>query len=169
NRESIAAFFGQSNRRGYAPGLLGYSRVIELSGQLIAAIMVRADRINLDDEADGLVVQPIMVAAEYQRHGLGRCLLGAVRIALAEDDRDYLNSRCHLGNADSMAWHRAVGFEEQPSLFSASHRAHHHRWMAGHHAAAGRELESFYHAELAEAYAQLRAACEQIQRGKHHR
>ncbi len=163
NMESIAAFFGQSNRRGYAHGVLAYSRVIEQSGRLIAALLVRAEDA---DDAASLVVQPIMVAAEHQRHGLGRCLLDAVRSALAGDDRHYLNSRCHLGNEASMAWHRAVGFEEQPSMFAASHRAHHHSWMARHHTAAGRELEAFYHGELAEVNAQLKVACEQIKWGK---
>ena len=154
--ESIAAFFGTSPGRGFARGHLGYSRVVELNGRLIAAMLVRHGR------TDGFVVQPIMVAAEHQRAGIGKCLVDAVRIALGRDEHFQLNSRCHLGNADSMAWHRAVGFEEQPSMFAASHRAHHHAWMARHHQKAGRDLEAHFHRELAEVNAQLKLACEQI-------
>ncbi len=155
--DSIAAFMGDTNRRGFACGELAYSQVVEHDGRLIAAILMRLDR------TDRLVVQPIMVAAEYQRLGVGKCMLDAVRIALCGAELDQLNSRCHLGNVDSMAWHRAAGFEEQPSMFAAGHRSHHHAWMARHHEAVGRELETHFHRELSEVNAQLKSACEQIE------
>ncbi len=156
--QDIRSFFGDGPDHSIGKGCLNYSRVVEHQCKLIAALLVRQAR----DEK--LVLQPIMVASDHHRRGLGRAMLQATCVSLAADQVSCLRSHCHLGNRVSIQWHQSLGFHEHPTLSAAGHRSHHHAWMADHHEANGRELEARYHRELHEAHAQIKRLCERERR-----
>lgn len=124
--ETVESFFGASDAPQVArPGLRESSFVIGSNAQLLAALLVRSGR-------RGPVVEPVMVRPAYRRRGLASVLLAASIEALRNDGETVLLSRCHLGNTPSFVWHQNSGFEEVPGYFSATHRWHHHRRLAGH-------------------------------------
>lgn len=126
--DNIASFFGNptSGRRQRSNGgRLGASFTVVSSKQLVAAVLVRSIR-------RGPILEPIMVHPEHQRRGLGHSLLSATFQALQASGESALFSRCHLGNAASLAWHAKHGFEEIPDYFSATHRWRHFSRLADH-------------------------------------
>ena len=90
-----------------------------------------------------------MTHPDHVRRGLATALLRRTLDLLSRGGVLELLSGSSLSNPASMAWHRAMGFEEVPHSTTAGHRAMHHRWMAGHHEAAGRDVEAQRHRELA--------------------
>ena len=158
--QSIRSFLGHGQGKRPTAGRVELSQVIEQDGRLIAAMLIRK-------EPEELIVQPVMVAPEHQRYGLARRLVNHVSDLLRAANHTVLRSRCHLGNAASMNWHTSVGFEEQPSMFAASHRYQHHLQMVRHHKTANRPQDAEYHRELANAYGQLHQACKTIEYAKY--
>ena len=127
-RDTIASFFGRPTQRrhhGRSPGRLEASFVCAWGDQLLAAVLVRSIR-------RGPILEPIMVHPAHQRRGLGTALLSASLHALNAGGAATLYSRCHLGNAASLAWHEKSGFQEIPSYFAATHRWRHFAWLADH-------------------------------------
>ncbi len=97
----------------------------------------------------GVTLQPVMTHPDHVRRGLATGLLRRTVDRLSRGGVPELLSSSSLGNPASLAWHRAMGFEEVPHSATTGHRAMHHRWMAGHHEAAGRDVEARRHRELA--------------------
>ncbi len=128
-RDSIASFFGNSTegqRRPSGNGRTDASFVVTAGERLLAAVMVRSIR-------RGPILEPIMVLPAHQRRGLGSKLLAAALDALHSAGEATLFTRCHLGNAASLAWHERNGFEEIPSYFAATHRWRHFGWLVEHY------------------------------------
>jgi GNAT superfamily N-acetyltransferase len=106
------------------------SYVIECGGRVAAAIILVA--------GDGApLIEPVMVCPHWQRRGLATTLLRASVAGLRRDGVATLQSRCHLANEASMAWHVRNGFREVPSYFAASCRRHHFVCQSRHFEAAG--------------------------------
>jgi GNAT superfamily N-acetyltransferase len=144
--DGISAFFGLNDRR--PPGVLQHSFVAQHEGEIIAALLVR-------DTQDGFRIQPIMVAAAWQRQGLARHLLQLASVSLKLAGVKALGSYCHLGNPASLQWHRASGFEEKLNFFVAGHLAIHHEWMSRHYEAIGQTKDAETAKQLSELYYQL--------------
>ena len=124
-------------------GRLDLSFVVDSGEDLLAAILVHSIR-------RGPIVEPIMVHPSRHRRGLATTLLSATLGALHASAETTLFSRCHLGNAGSVAWHERNGFEDIPNFFAASHRRHHFTWLAGHFDRVGRPDEAARMRQLAE-------------------
>ena len=73
----------------------------------------------VERQAGAALLDVLMVAPAWQRHGIARALAAAVLGPLARHGREQLISRWHLANAASVAWHRQLGFREVPDLFNA--------------------------------------------------
>lgn len=69
--------------------------------------------------AGAALLDVLMVAPAWQRRGIARALAAAVLGQLARTARPPLISRWHLANEASVAWHRRLGFREEPDLFNA--------------------------------------------------
>lgn len=69
--------------------------------------------------AGAALLEVLMVAPAWQRRGIARALAAAVLGQLARTGREQLISRWHLANEASVAWHRQIGFREEPDLFNA--------------------------------------------------
>ena len=69
--------------------------------------------------ADAALLDVLMVAPAWQRQGIARALAAAVLGQLARTGREQFISRWHLANEASLAWHRDLGFREEPDLFNA--------------------------------------------------
>jgi GNAT superfamily N-acetyltransferase len=152
-RESTASFFGlPSGSRAGRSGRRDASFLIEIGTSVLGAVLVRsADR--------GPIVEPIMVDAAHRRGGLATALLAASIESLRSHVEAALFSRCHLGNAASVAWHAANGFEEIPGYFVALHRWRHFASLARHSDSAGQSHEAERMRVLAE---QWRASAESL-------
>lgn len=136
-KESMAEFFApdhesDAERRAQQPkAWANASFVAEVAGQLVGAAMVRKIRV-------GPILEPVFIAPDWQRRGIGALLLDATLKALNsvnaeksdEAAVDFLYSRCHLGNPASLAWHIRHGFEEIPNLPTAQHRWQHYLQQA---------------------------------------
>lgn len=57
-------------------------------------------------------IEGIWVEPHYRNSNIGRLLLGAAEKWAIENGHTYIGSDAHLDNAESQAWHRAVGFSE---------------------------------------------------------
>jgi RimJ/RimL family protein N-acetyltransferase len=125
---SIDSFFDfpTDKKLRRAKGLLDHSFVARDGGLLVAAILVRQIE-------PGPIVEPVMVEPAHQRRGLGSALLAATIDSLQNAGTNVLVSRCHLGNAASMAWHLRNGFRELSNYFTAGHRAMHFHWLTEHY------------------------------------
>jgi GNAT superfamily N-acetyltransferase len=127
-RDSIASFFGKpaETRHGKPkPARPEASFVIVSGGQCLAAVLVRSTR-------RGPILEPIMVHPAHHRRGLATILLSATLESLHAAGVTTIFSRCHLGNAASLAWHEKNGFQEIPNHFAATHRWHHFACLAEH-------------------------------------
>ena len=82
-------------------------------GALIGAAFV------VEHESGAALLDVLMIAPAWQRRGIARALAAAVLGQLARTDREQLISRWHLANEASVAWHRQIGFREEPDLFNA--------------------------------------------------
>jgi GNAT superfamily N-acetyltransferase len=127
-QDSIASFLGkpiQRPHRSRPPGRRDASFLVARGEQILAAVLVRSVR-------QGPIIEPIMVQPAHQRRGLATALLFASLTSLNAGGAATLYSRCHLGNAASLAWHEKNGFQEIPNYFAAMHRWHHFAWLADH-------------------------------------
>lgn len=61
----------------------------------------------------------LMVASAWQRRAVATALCAAALTRLAASGGQRLISRWHLANEASVAWHRKIGFLEEPDLFTA--------------------------------------------------
>lgn len=140
SRENVHDFFEETDR-----AYPGASLLLEDEGQLIAAGLIRQIR-------RGPILQPIFVASNRQRQGIGSGMLRTVVHRLHELGETALFSRCHLGNPSSMAWHLKNGFQELPSLFVAQHRAYFYSAEAERFARSGDPAQSDEASRLANAW-----------------
>jgi GNAT superfamily N-acetyltransferase len=134
-QDSIRSFFGLTTihkARQNDIGLCEASFLIEHGDIVVAAILVRPIRM-------GTIVEPIMVLPSYRRMGLSQALLHASLRALARAGKLKIFSQSHLVNPISFAWHCKQGFQEVPTIYSASHRTHHFDWLAKHYDHMGRK------------------------------
>jgi GNAT superfamily N-acetyltransferase len=107
------------------------SLLVEEDAAIVAAALI--------NEMEGSpILEPIDVHPNHQRRKLGTSLLHQVINRLLALGAVDLRSHCHLGNASSMAWHLACGFEEStPDLWSTTHRARYYRYELERHAQLG--------------------------------
>jgi len=127
-QDTVASFFGKPAQRRHhsgTPGRRDTSFLVTCGEQLLAAVLIRSIR-------RGSILEPIMVHPAHQRRGLATALLSASSQALNTCGATTLYSRCHLGNAASLAWHEKNGFQELPSYFAAVHRWRHFAWLTNH-------------------------------------
>ena len=82
-------------------------------GALIGAAFV------VERESGAALLDVLMVAPTDQRQRIARALAAVVLAQLARTGREQLISRWHLANEASTAWHRQLGFREEPDLFNA--------------------------------------------------
>jgi RimJ/RimL family protein N-acetyltransferase len=106
--------------------------------RLVGAVLV------LEVAPETALLDLLFVVPAWQRRGLATALLGAALQELKARGFTRLESRYHLGNEASGAWHRRCGFVEEPDLFLAQsmlRHAHHELWRherLGHLGAAER-------------------------------
>ena len=123
-----------------------FSSVAAIGGEMIGAALIASDH-------DGRpLLQPIMVAPHHRRRGVATALLRRSAASLAEVGHCVLKSCCHMANAQSVAWHKSVGFEPRLSWLAAAHLAHHHRINAKHHRLRGELEAAGRHRRLADRY-----------------
>ncbi len=73
----------------------------------------------VERDAGSALLDVLMVAPAWQRRGIARALAAAALAQLARTGRAALISRWHLANETSVAWHRHLGFREEPDLCNA--------------------------------------------------
>ena len=65
---------------------------------------------------NGPLLYLLFVAPEWQRRGVAAAMVSAAINELQDLGEKTLNSKYHIGNERSMAWHQRFGFVEEPDL-----------------------------------------------------
>jgi RimJ/RimL family protein N-acetyltransferase len=69
---------------------------------------------------NGPLLYLLFVAPQWQRRGLATAMVSAAINELHDLGEKILTSRYHIGNEESMTWHRRFGFVEKPDLRRAN-------------------------------------------------
>ncbi len=94
-------------------------------GTIIGAALV------VEHGAGAALLDVLMIAPGWQRRGIASALAAAVLGTLARSGHELLISRWHLANEASIAWHRRLGFREEPDFLNAKlylRAAEHELW-----------------------------------------
>ena len=121
-REGIERFFGGRRGQPLAASRLAMDGSPDASKPSVlgAALLVQV--------APGTALLDLLfVVPSRQRQGLATALVSAAVQELRARRIHRFESRYHLGNEASRAWHRRFGFVEEPDLFLAQSMVHHFR------------------------------------------